>query len=109
MTTARRRGLRVQHRCTEVNLAIGLGWIETRMASPARSSRGPLMPTIESGGGERVSTRSMCVVRNVQALRTMHIGWELPVGLRLRRHRRRRLGWWNDLMERVLHKVNVSG
>jgi len=51
----------------------------------------------------------MCVVRNVQALRTMHIGWELPVGLRLRRHRRRRLGWWNDLMERVLHKVNVSG
>lgn len=30
------------------------------------------MPTVESGGGERVSTRSMCVVRNVQASRTMH-------------------------------------
>ena len=74
MTTARRRGLRVRHRCTEVNLAIGLGWIETGTASPARSSRGPLMPTIKSGGGERVSTRSMCVVRNVQALRTTHIG-----------------------------------
>ena len=74
MKTARRRGLRVQHRCTEVNLAIGLGWIETRMASPARSSRGPLRSTIESGGGGRVSRRSMCVVRNVQTLRTSPIG-----------------------------------
>lgn len=42
------------------------------------------MPTIESGGGARVSTRSMCVVRNGQASRTTHIGWERPVGLRLR-------------------------
>lgn len=56
MTTARRRGLRVRHRCTEVNLAIGLGWIETGTASPARSSRAPSMPTtIESGSGVRVS------------------------------------------------------
>ena len=30
------------------------------------------MPTVESGGGERVSTHSMCVVRNVQTLRTTH-------------------------------------
>ena len=73
MTTAWRRGLRVRHRCTEVNLAIGLGWIETGTASPARSSRSLLMPTIESGGGERVSTRSMRVVRSVYALRTKHI------------------------------------
>ena len=35
------------------------------------------MPTVESGGGERVSTRSMCVVRNFQVLRTTHIGLEL--------------------------------
>lgn len=42
------------------------------------------MPTIESGGGARVSTRSMYVVRNIQTLRTTHIGWERPVGLRLR-------------------------
>ena len=49
-------------------------WIGTGTASPARSNRGPLMPTIESGGGARVSTRSMCVVRNVQTLRTTHIG-----------------------------------
>lgn len=56
MTTARRCGLRVRHRCTEVNLAIGLGWIETGTASPARSSRAPSMPTtIESCGGVRVS------------------------------------------------------
>ena len=30
-------------------------WIGTGTASPARSSRGPLMPAIESGGGARVS------------------------------------------------------
>ena len=30
-------------------------WIGTGTASPARSNRGPLMPTIESGGGARVS------------------------------------------------------
>ena len=46
MTTARRRGLRVLHRCTKVNLAIGLRWIETRMASPARSSKAPPMPAV---------------------------------------------------------------
>lgn len=46
MTTARRRGLRVLHRCTKVNLAIGLRWIETRMASPARSSKAPSTPAV---------------------------------------------------------------
>ena len=80
MRTARPRGLRVRHRYTEVNLVIGVRWIEIRMVSPASSSRGPLRPTIESGGGARVSPRSMCVVRNVQASRTTHIGWERPIG-----------------------------
>ena len=110
-------------------------WIETGTASPARSNRGPLMPTIESGGGARVSTRSMCGVgprpaggktpqRGVGApgpaprqggggrwpppwagggggvappggwgagppgggSPPTHIGWERPVGLRLRSH-----------------------
>ena len=30
-------------------------WIGMGTASPARSNRGPLMPTIESGGGAQVS------------------------------------------------------
>ena len=60
--------------CTGVTLDTVKSWIGTGTASPARSNRGPLMPTIESGGGARVSTRSMCVVRNVQTLRTTHIG-----------------------------------
>ena len=59
-------------------------WIGTGTASPARSNRGPLMPTIESGGGRESLPRSMCVVRNTQVSRTTHIGWERPVGLRLR-------------------------
>ena len=46
MTTARRCGLRVRRRCTEVNLVIDLGWIETRMASPARLSRAPSTPAV---------------------------------------------------------------
>ena len=54
MTTARRRGLRVLHRCTKVNLAIGLRWIETRMASPARSSKAPSTPAVSNGVGVRV-------------------------------------------------------
>ena len=47
-------------------------WIGTGTASPASSSRGPSIPAVSSGGGARVSTRSMCVVRNVQTLRTTH-------------------------------------
>ena len=84
MTTARRRGLRVLHRCTKVNLAIGLRWIETRMASPARSSKASSRSAVLSGGGARVSTRSMCFVRNVQTSRTKHIDLERPAGPRLR-------------------------
>ena len=55
-------------------------WIGTGTASPASSSKVPSIPAVSSGGGARVSTRSMCVVRNVLALRTMHIGWERSVG-----------------------------
>lgn len=84
MTTARRRGLRVLRRCTKVNLAIGLRWIETRMASPARSSKASPTSAVLSGGGARVSTRSMCFVRNVQTSRTKHVGLERPAGPRLR-------------------------
>ena len=54
MTTARRRGLRVLRRCTKVNLAIGLRWIETRMASPARSSKASMAPSVYDGVANKV-------------------------------------------------------
>ena len=49
-------------------------WIGTGTASPASSSKASPTSAVESGGGARVSPRSMCVVRNVLALRTTHIG-----------------------------------
>ena len=70
--TVRLRGQQALLPCTKVNPAIGLSWIVTGMASPASSSKVPSIPAVSSGGGARVSTRLMCVVRNVQTLRTMH-------------------------------------
>ena len=78
--------------CTGVILDTVKSWIGTGTASPASSSKVPSRSAVSSGGGARVSTRSMWVVRNVQTLRTTHISWEQFVGPGLRRRRLRQLG-----------------
>ena len=44
--TVRLRGQQALLPCTKVNPAIGLSWIVTGMASPARSSKTPLTPAV---------------------------------------------------------------
>lgn len=89
MTTARRRGLRVRHRCTEVNLAIGQGWIETRMASPARLSRAPSTPAVSSGGGAKVSPAPCASFATSRRRARRTSAGSGPVGQCFQRHRLR--------------------
>ena len=83
--TVRLRGQQALLPCTKVNPAIGLSWIVTGMASPARSSRYPIDARSRERWWHESLPRFMCVVRNVQASRTTHIGWERPVGPCMRR------------------------
>ena len=82
--TARRQRRREQLPCIGAILDTARSWIETGTASPARSSRYPIDARRRERWWRESLTRSMCVVRNVLALRTTHIGLESPMGSCLR-------------------------